>query len=238
MGARGRTRLVLVIGAATATVTIAAAGVALSRAPDTGPPGGHAGGSTAPVPDDPGAGGPAPADAAAAAALVAAWERSLTGSFTAVSSFERRLAGGRRVSSEVVVAQRPPDRLVRDGAAATGRLGGRRVTCSAAGGRPLGCTDGGAAPAYEHDVARELAAVRRLVVGADAPYAVTTQRGGCFGARLRVWSPAPAWGTAAVFCFDPATGAPSLTAITRPEGVDRTVARDIRPVGDADLAVG
>lgn len=176
-----------------------------------------------------------PGDPAAAAALVAAWERAAAGTFVVRSSFERRLAGGATLSAESVLAQRPPDRLRRQAGTVSGRLGGRLVACTEVEGRHLPCVDAGPAPAYAVDVATEVAAVRRLVSGLSSPYAVTGGGSGCFALRLRVWGPAPVYGTAARFCFDRATGAPVRTEVTRPEGTDVTVALELRRPTSADF---
>jgi hypothetical protein len=170
--------------------------------------------------------------------LLAAVERAAGGTFVVRSRFERRLAGGGRLTADVVLAQRPPDRLVRQAGTVSGRVGGRLVACTRFDGRAVPCADAGPARPWPDDVAAEVAAVGRLVAGPSSRYAVTMAgAGGCFDLRLRVWEPAAPYGTAARLCFDPATGAPTRTEVTRPEGRDVTVAVAVEDPVDADFAV-
>lgn len=224
MDARVPARLWFVIVVVAAVAVGSAGGPAATAAPRPPAAVTEVGGRAATV---------ARSDPAAVAALLAAWQRSRTATFVVRSTFERRVTGGQQLRAESLLAQRPPDRLLRQDGTVSGRLGGRRVACTQVDGDALPCADAGSAPAYDDEVAAELGALRRLVAGPSAEYAVTADGTGCFALRLRVWAPAPAYGTAARFCFDRATGAPTRTEVRRPEGTDVTAAVDVGPAPSA-----
>jgi hypothetical protein len=213
----------LLAAAATATVGL----VGRDAAPAAGVPG----------PPTSAAVTPAGSGDDAVAPFLAAWERAASGTFVVRSTFERRLAGGQAMSAESVLAQRPPDRLLRQGGTVTGRLAGRQVACAEVEGDPVPCADAGPAPPWPDQVAAEVAAVRRLVTGVSPRYAVESVADGCFRLRLRVWQPAPPYGTRSTFCFDPATGAPTRTEVARPEATDVTTATDISAPTSEDFLV-
>jgi hypothetical protein len=103
------------------------------------------------------AGGPEPPPAVDA--FLAAWRRSLTGTYATHQVVERRLVSGRTFSSEVTLAQRPPDRIRVDSSGTEGRVGGRRFGCVPDGG----CRFGGDAPPYAKDVDDEMGLLRAIV---------------------------------------------------------------------------
>ena len=172
----------------------------------------------------------------AAGAYLAAWRRSQLGTWRVVLRWERR-AGGGRLDDEIRIAQRPPDRLVTGALAVDARRDGRRLACAAGDGGRLRCRDAGAAPPYDQQVAQQEAVLRQQVVGPQALYSVVGTGTGCFELRLRfVRFPAPPYGRLARFCFDGATGAPTLLDIDRIEGSDRQVAVQVSgSVSDEDL---
>lgn len=97
---------------------------------------------------------------------------------------------------------------------------------------------GGAAPPYAQEVESQLATLRPYVSGGQAVY-VVAEVAGCYQLALRLPGyPVPPYGSSAVFCFDPGTGAPAGSVIVRNEGTDRTrVVAAHSPASDADLAV-
>lgn len=178
-----------------------------------------------------------------AAELVAAWERSRHATFVATGTYERRSdVSGATISSEDVVAQRPPRRLHRQLGGVEGRDDDRLIVCPAGvpgeGEEPAPCQLG--APGgltYDESVEREVAGLRSLVQGDDPIYVVTSPEPGCFDLELRRVEPRAPFGVAASFCFDAATGAPSARQVRHAGGiVEVLIVTDIRPeVRDSDL---
>jgi hypothetical protein len=75
------------------------------------------------------------------------------------------------------------------------------------------------------------------LLGPRRLYDVARTGAACYELRLRVRFLAPPFGRRATFCFDEATGAPTLREIDRPEGRDRQEAVAVtRRVDDTDLA--
>jgi len=183
------------------------------------------------------AGGAAPADGAARADFLDAWRRSRLSTWLVVLRFERRTSAGRRLTSEVRIAQRPPDRLATGLGSIDARRHGRRLACTTGPRGALQCRDGGPAPPYGQEVDRELALLRGYLSGPDPLYRVRVEGGGCYRLELLVSMPAPPYGRRARFCFDAATGAPVASEVDRAEATDRQQAIQVRAtVGDADLA--
>jgi hypothetical protein len=180
---------------------------------------------------------PSPRGEKAAAALVAAWDRKLHGTYVVDQTFTRTLPDGSELRDGSRLVQRPPDRLIVGLGAATGTVGGKIVRCSPVVGQT--CSPTADAGPYEDDVAAELATLRSYLEGPNPLYRVTEYVDrGCFSLVLALQVPAPPYGTEALFCFDEATGAPTLTVVERAEGTDRTEAHAIRgQVTDDDLRV-
>ena len=134
--------------------------------------------------------GDRPSEGDATEAFIDAWERSRQATFVRSGTFERRSeATGATISSEDVLAQRPPRRLHRQLGGVDGRDDRRAIACPAAvdGGEAPACVFGDpAGPTYEEDVATEIAALRTQVAGASPVYAVEEIGEGCFAlAQLR-----------------------------------------------------
>jgi hypothetical protein len=181
-------------------------------------------------------------DGAAAADFVDAWERARTATFVRTGTFERRSAvTGSSISSEDVLAQRPPQRLHRQLGGVDGRDDRRTVTCPTPpeGSPAAACTLGDpSGPSYDDDVASEVAALRTLVGGEAPVYAVG--RGGdagCYELVQRRVEPRAPFGQEARFCFDAATGAPTNSRVAYEGGIVEVVAvTDVRAdVTDTDL---
>lgn len=186
--------------------------------------------------------GDRPDDGLAAERLIDAWERSRTATFLRSATFERRSeVTGAVISSEDVLAQRPPQRIHRQLGGVDGRDDDRLVVCPAP---PAGETGGvcqlgePGGPTYAEDVADELAGLRSILRGDDPLYAVAEgDEEGCFElAQLRSDPRAP-FGTEAQFCFDAATGAPSNSRVGYGGGIVEvvTVTEIETVVTDGDL---
>ncbi len=178
-----------------------------------------------------------------AARFVAAWQRSREATFVASGTYERHSeVTGATITSEDVLAQRPPRRLHRQLGGVEGRDDDRQLVCPAPpageGGTREPCQVGPhGGPTYAESVAREVEALRSLVEHRAAIYAVTEPGAGCFHLELRRVDPRAPFGVEASFCFDRATGAP-VSNVVRHEGgiVERLVVTSIRTdVTEADL---
>jgi hypothetical protein len=182
-------------------------------------------------------------DADAAAAFVAAWERSLGATFLRTGTFERRAEStGAVISSDDVLAQRPPARLHRQLGGVEGRDGKRPIVCNAGVDETAGpeeCALGDETlPSYDSDVETTIAALRTQVEGTDPVYAVSDAGDGCFALALQRVEPRASFGQEARFCFDAETGAPTNSRVEYAGGIVEVlaVARLVGEVSDGDLA--
>jgi hypothetical protein len=177
----------------------------------------------------------ATAQPAAAGEFLAQWQRMRLGTWALEARFSRVTRAGRRLDTDLHMAQRPPDRLVTGLGSIDARRGGTRLACAPDAGGTVHCRDGGPAPPYDAEVARELGYLRRYVEGTGALYAVR-RSGDCYDLRLRLRIPSPPYGERARFCFDRATDAPVRSEIERAEARDTTVALRVRArPSEADL---
>ena len=169
-------------------------------------------------------------DPEAASELVAAWERSLQATFLRAATFERRSEStGAVITSEDVLAQRPPARLHRQLGGVDGRDDRRPVICGggldAETGEPERCTFGEPdLPTYEEDVRSTIEALRTQVEGPSAAYAVSDAGDGCFRLALQRVEPRASFGQAARFCFDEETGAPTNSRVEYAGGIVEVLA--------------
>lgn len=178
---------------------------------------------------------PLRASAAAASQFLSEWERSRLGTWVVDARFDRVTAAGRTLAIDIHMAQRPPDRLVTGLGTVNARRGGQRLACAPDAEGEVHCRAGGPAPPYADEVTDELRILATYVRGPQAFYAVARE-GDCFRLRLRQRVLSPPYGERARFCFDPDTGAPTRTEITRVQARDRTIATSVRStVSDEDL---
>jgi len=177
--------------------------------------------------------------AGAVATFLAAWEHKLRGTYVVDATVTRTVASSSgQLVAPLRIVQRPPDRLTYGYGDATGRTKDATLRCPSTPSGASPCFTSPGALSYDDDVAQELATLRTYIEGAKPLYSLVDFRDGCFRADLALQFPAPPWGNQALFCFDAATGAPSLTVIDHGDVVERTVAAAIRPrVDDADLQV-
>jgi hypothetical protein len=177
--------------------------------------------------------------ARAAAALETAWERSLRATYVLDATFSRTTPAGNRFESPIRVVRRPPDNLRTGLGTSEGVLNSHRVRCLAAvAGVAEGCFTATDTVDFDATVARELANLHSYLDGDRPLYVVVGFRGGCFSLALHLRYPSPPFGTAALFCFDGATGAMTGVVEQRDDATDRIQPGALRPsVTDADLQV-
>jgi len=134
-------------------------------------------------------------------------------------------------------AQRPPDHLITGPGVVDSVYQGRRKACGAGPDGAFHCKDASVVEPYAVQVDAQVVNLASYVQGPRPAYLVTSQPGGCFALQLRPHRlPTTAFGTRARLCFDPATAAPVLVEVDRPEGEDRTVATSVSGiVTDQDL---
>lgn len=176
------------------------------------------------------------------------FETSLTATFTARSTFERRRGEDLLLADDLTVVQRPPDRLTRREGSVSGRLDGQAVSCTGSGDDAV-CLVGSEPVDVDAEVEDQTATLRGYVTGPELLYGVSameptevTRLGGeddrCYSLELLRQLPVAPYGTLARFCFDPDTGAPTLLRVERPEAVDLTQAVELSGrVTDEDLSL-
>jgi hypothetical protein len=175
-------------------------------------------------------------DRPAAERFLAAWERSREATFRMEADFLRTGSSGAQLADDLLIVQRPPDRLTVDGDGATGLVDGQRIGCAARPDGRLRCNQAEAGVTYDEEVANQLETLSSYVAGDSLLYRVRDE-GACFQLDLARDIPAPPLGTLATYCFDEEIGALTLTRIERPEAVDETTAVALTgTVTDADLA--
>lgn len=176
-----------------------------------------------------------PETAEAADALLVAWERSRTATFLSGSLLRRTTAAGATIELPVVVAQRPPDRVVSTGSSVSGVVGGESRVCDEQLDGLVRCRTFATGRDAGADVEEELDALAGYLEG-DLPLYRVAQDGDCFSLRLARAIHAPPFGQSARFCFDTESGAPSLQRVERAEGTDEVTLLTVRTdVTDADL---
>ncbi|MFN8040998.1 MAG: hypothetical protein U0Q07_17410 [Acidimicrobiales bacterium] len=141
------------------------------------------------------------------AAFLAAYERSRTGTFVVESDFERRMDSGAVLSSAQLVAQRPPDRVVRQFGGIDGIVDGRSVLCTTSPDGGFACSAAGGARDYQAELRQELDNLRGYVTPPAPIYRVERADAGCFELHQVIVYADPPFGSFARFCFDERTGA-------------------------------
>lgn len=173
---------------------------------------------------------------ASAAQFITAWERYRTGTFVLSGSFTRDTGQG-ELTSEYVMAQRPPQRtLFQFGGLDS--IGGDPTVCTTDGDGEELCAPAAAVEPYDEAVEEEIDALRTYFFGNDPPlYQVLEHEDGCFELLLRREMPLAPYGFSTRFCFDEATGGLEEMIQQREGGIDHLVIEEIRTdVGDGDLA--
>jgi hypothetical protein len=174
----------------------------------------------------------------AAQTFLTTWRQSRMATFVVDSDFSRTLPDGNHLEQKLRTVQRPPDdRLLIGLGSIAGRLGGKILRCASSPNGTSRCITAEAAPDYTAEVDREIAGLEEYVRGDRPLYRVidfADSAGHCYRLDLAIAIPSPPYGEHALFCFDRATLAPSLTVIERVEATDRTEANAIRATVTAE----
>lgn len=150
--------------------------------------------------------GPKPTESISAVRsdLLEHWERWRRAAVTFTES-SVRTSGSQKLADRADIAQRFPDRIVRDGDDISAEIDGRAIGCSVGGSEPPRCLDGGPAdPAAQ--LASEMREFRTLTEGARPNYRVSRTGASCFRLRHLVQEVRPRWGDQLDLCFDDRTG--------------------------------
>jgi hypothetical protein len=175
---------------------------------------------------------------AAANSFLNTWQRKLEGTYVVDATLTRTVADGSQLKVGTRIVQRPPSRLVVGLGNVSGRIDDKIIRCPAEPSGTSTCFTVPGAPPYEREVAGDLDTLRGYVIGAKPLYRVLGFRDGCYRLDIALAFPSPPYGKHALFCFDAATGAPSLTVIEFGDVTERTATAAIRSeVTDQDLGI-
>lgn len=167
--------------------------------------------------------------------LLARWERSRVVD-VAYREVTTRQSGGRTTTEAVLVAQRPPDRVVTGGSSVSGVVGGRAVGCVVATDAPARCHDAGPADANDM-IDGELDRLRDATGGWQPAYRVSDLGGGCLRLRLVRETTRPTFGRRLDVCFDERTGVARREVSVVGDVTATTVRTDARPSHDDDFVL-
>ncbi|MEY2449403.1 MAG: hypothetical protein QOH79_2879 [Acidimicrobiaceae bacterium] len=175
---------------------------------------------------------------AAAQTFLSTWRQSRLATFVVDSDFTRTLPDDNKLQQRLRTVQRPPsDRLIIGLGAIAGRLAGKILRCASTPEGTSRCFTSEAAPDYTSEVDGEVAGLEQYVRGDRPLYRVidfANSADHCFRLDLALALPSPPYGEHAVFCFDRANFAPTLTVIERQEATDRTQATAVRTTVTAE----
>jgi len=141
--------------------------------------------------------------------FMAAFQRSLDGTYYVQANYTRTLTDGRQLTSRSLVVQRPPDSLRRQFGSISGTVDSKVVTCSGTTGGTTGdfhCGPSVAAPDPAQTRQTTLDNLRTYFAD-PAVYRVTADGPDCFELTQNRPSTSLPYGSEARFCFDPDTGA-------------------------------
>jgi hypothetical protein len=145
----------------------------------------------------------------ATAQFLAAFHRSLLGTYTVDATFTRQKPGVGTLRSPAQQVQQPPDHLTKEFGGVNGALGGFVVNCSTQASGDQLCAPGSTREDYATYVATSMRNLRSYFDAKVPLYVVVSAGHGCYDlTQIGEMAIAP-YGTAARMCFDSATGAMS-----------------------------
>lgn len=175
----------------------------------------------------------------ASAEFLAAYQRSLEGTYVVQADFTRRLDSGATLTSSAMVAQRPPDTIRRQFGGISGTIGGKIVGCTTEPDGTFHCSPAADAPPFEETVQQSVETMTSYFTEAPPLYRAVRYGSDCFELIQNRPSAILPYGSQARFCFDDATGAIKVL-IERLEGaIDSFEATEIRgSVSPQDFSLG
>lgn len=166
-----------------------------------------------------------------------AWERSRTGTFVVESEWKRVKPNGETLAAANVVAQAPPNRVVRQLGSLAGEVDGKTINCYTPPEGAFACGEG--VPlnrSFDDGVREELSNLRDHFYATDPPiYRVRTDDHGCYELVQTRPFPNPTFGRLAQLCFDGATGALRYSERHLENIVETITAQTIRSPGPSDF---
>jgi hypothetical protein len=174
----------------------------------------------------------------ATAEFLAAFRRSLLGTYVVEATFTRQKDGVGTLTSKSEKAQSPPNHLTREFGGITGAMNGYVIGCSTGPGGEYLCSPTKAREDYSAFVATAMHNLRSYFAPRGPLYAVVASGKGCFDlTQVGALATAP-YGTFAHMCFDPATGAMSYLRENLEDATDTFSAVQIRSqVSAADFSL-
>jgi hypothetical protein len=156
----------------------------------------------------------------ATSAFVAAFQRSLRGTYAVEATYTRRKDGVGTMTSQAEQVQAPPNHLTREFGGVSGAMNGYVVGCSTGpNGRYL-CSPTKNKEDYSAFVANAMKNLRSYFAAPGPLYSVVASGKDCFDlTQVGQLATAP-YGTSAHMCFDPATGAMSYLREHLEDAVD------------------
>ena len=175
----------------------------------------------------------------ASAEFLAAYQRSLEGTYVVLADFTRRLDSGATLTSSAMVAQRPPDVIRRQFGGLSGTVGGKTVGCTTEVDGTFLCSPAADAPPFEETVRTSVETMTSYFTDTPPLYRAVRYGSDCFELIQNRPSAVLPYGSQARFCFDEATGAVKVL-IERLEGaIDSFEATEIRGgVSPQDFSLG
>jgi hypothetical protein len=148
--------------------------------------------------------------------FLAAFERSLTGTYVVQATYTRTIeclptqsqcVNGEALRSGALVVQRPPDHLRRETGEIEGAINGHLIACTTESNGQNHCGPTPTTESFSKSVDSQMSALRGYFTGPVPLYRVVHAGANCFElTQVREYPSAP-YGTFARMCFDPATGA-------------------------------
>jgi hypothetical protein len=156
----------------------------------------------------------------ATSAFVAAYQRSLLGTYRVDATYTRRKDGVGTMTSQAQQVQAPPNHLTREFGGITGAVAGYVVGCSTGPNGHYLCSPTKNKEDYSAYVANAMTNIRSYFSTPGPLYAVVADGKDCFElTQVGVLATAP-YGTSARMCFDPTTGAMSFLREHLEDAVD------------------
>jgi len=164
----------------------------------------------------------------ASAEFLAAYQRSLEGTYVVHADFTRRLDSGAILTSSAMVAQRPPDTLRKQFGGISGTVNGHIVGCTTKPDGGFHCSPTADAPPFEQTVQQSVQTMTSYFTETPPLYRAVRYGKDCFELIQNRPSAVLPYGSQARFCFDEVTGAVT-TLIEKLEGaVDTFEATEVR----------
>jgi hypothetical protein len=172
----------------------------------------------------------------AARSFLEDWNRSRLVTVRVESVSVRETIAGERLETDILLVQRPPDRLVSRLGGIVGIYDGRPVTCDSGASGDLTCSPVSTSETYQERLDDELVVFASYLAGDDPAYLIREIDDACYELVANRRDVLLEYGERSEFCFDPATGALVSTVTDFGSVVETTEAVTVSTqVTDADF---